>query len=109
MKLPATSAGRRLAPAAVLIVLPAIVLVSYLLFAKKTSAIDSIAVLPFTYTNSDQKELIGPDANWLSDGITESLINDLSHVPNLKVIARSSVFRYKGQKSIRKLSGASLM
>jgi hypothetical protein len=49
------------------------------------------------YTNSDQKELIGPDANWLSDGITESLINDLSHVPNLKVIARSSVFRYKGQ------------
>lgn len=97
MKLPAVSSRRRLAQAAVLIALPAVVLVSYLLFAKKTSAIDSIAVLPFTYTNSDQKELIGPDANWLSDGITESLINDLSHVPNLKVIARSSVFRYKGQ------------
>ena len=42
-------------------------------FAKKPSAIDSIAVLPFTYTNSDQKEMIGPDANWLSDGITESI------------------------------------
>jgi TolB-like protein len=97
MKVPATSSGRRLALAAVLIGLPGIVLVSYLLFAEKPSAVDSIAVLPFTYTNSDQKELIGPDANWLSDGITESLINDLSHVPNLRVIARSSVFRYKGQ------------
>jgi serine/threonine-protein kinase len=89
--------ARRLVQVAILIGLPAIVLVSYLWFAKKTSAIDSIAVLPFTYTNSDQKETIGPDANWLSDGITESIINDLSHVPNLKVIARSSVFRYKGQ------------
>jgi len=97
MKAPATSSGRRLALAAVLIGLPGIVLVSYLLLARKPSAVDSIAVLPFTYTNSDQKELIGPDANWLSDGITESLINDLSHVPNLRVIARSSVFRYKGQ------------
>ena len=48
MKLAATSsvAGSQ---AAVLIVLPAIVLVSYLLFAKKTSAIDSIAVLPYLY------------------------------------------------------------
>jgi len=81
----------------VLIGLPGIVLVSYLWFAKKPNAVDSIAVLPFSYTNSDHKELIGPDANWLSDGITESLINDLSHVPNLKVIARSSVARYKGQ------------
>jgi serine/threonine-protein kinase len=94
---PAATSGRRLVQAAALILLPAIVLVTYLLFAKKTNTIDSIAVLPFTYTTSDQKELIGPDANWLGDGITESIINDLSHVPNLKVIARSSVFRYKGQ------------
>lgn len=95
--LPAAGSARRLAQAAVLIALPGLVLVAYLLFAKKANAIDSIAVLPFTYANSDQKELIGPDANWLSDGITESIINDLSHVPNLKVIARTSVFRYKGQ------------
>ncbi len=108
MRLPAARSGRRLAQAGVLILLPALVLVTYLLFAKKTNAIDSIAVLPFTYTTSDQKKLIGPDANWLSDGITESIINDLSHVPNLKVIARSSVFRYKGQTTDPQTAGREL-
>ncbi len=83
--------------AVILFAIPVIALGAYLFFARKTNAVDSIAVLPFTYTNSDRNETIGPDANWLSDGITESIINDLSHVPNLKVIARSSVFRYKGQ------------
>lgn len=97
MMSPAVSLRRRVAQVAVLMAIPAIALAAYLLFARKANAIDSIAVLPFTYTNTDQKEMIGPDANWLSDGITESIINDLSHVPNLKVIARSSVFRYKGQ------------
>jgi len=38
-----------------------------------------------------------PDSDYLSDGITESLINDLSQLPNLMVMARSSVFRYKGR------------
>ena len=37
------------------------------------------------------------DSEYLSDGITESLINDLSQLPNLRVMARSSVFRYKGR------------
>jgi eukaryotic-like serine/threonine-protein kinase len=97
MALPAVSSRRRLVQATAMIALPAIALAGYLLFARKANAIDSIAVLPFTYANSDQKEMIGPDGNWLSDGITESIINDLSHVPNLKVIARSSVARYKGQ------------
>ena len=39
-----------------------------------------------------------PDSEYLSDGITESLINDLSQLPNLTVMARSSVFRYKGRE-----------
>ena len=39
-----------------------------------------------------------PDSEYLSDGITESLIHSLSHLPNLRVIARSSVFRYKGKE-----------
>ena len=53
-------------------------------------AIDSVAVLPFVDT--------GGDANleYLSDGITESLIDNLSQVPTLRVAARSAVFRYKG-------------
>ncbi len=38
-----------------------------------------------------------PDSEYLSDGITESLINNLSQLPNLVVMARSSVFRYKGR------------
>ncbi|PYQ13656.1 MAG: hypothetical protein DMF80_14235 [Acidobacteria bacterium] len=54
-------------------------------------AMESVAVLPFENTGGD------PDAEYLSDGITESLINRLSRLPHLKVIARASVFRYKGK------------
>lgn len=54
--------------------------------------IDSLAVLPFENTNGD------PDHEYLSDGITGSLINILATLPKLRVIAQSTVFRYKGQK-----------
>jgi TolB-like protein/Flp pilus assembly protein TadD len=54
--------------------------------------IRSIAVLPFT--NADGNA----DAEYLSDGISESLINSLSQLPGIKVIARSSSFRYKGKE-----------
>ncbi len=53
--------------------------------------IDSIAVLPFENATAD------PNTEYLSDGITESIINSLSHLPKLRVMARSTVFRYKGQ------------
>src|SRR4030095_3825515 len=52
--------------------------------------IDSIAVLPFVNESGN------PDVEYLSDGMTESLINSLSNLPNLSVKARNSVFRYKG-------------
>jgi serine/threonine protein kinase/Tfp pilus assembly protein PilF len=52
---------------------------------------DSIAVLPFENATGD------PNTEYLSDGITESIINSLSHLPKLRVMARSTVFRYKGQ------------
>jgi TolB-like protein/DNA-binding winged helix-turn-helix (wHTH) protein len=52
---------------------------------------DSIAVLPFTNGSGDS------NTDYLSDGITESLIGNLAHVPELKVKSRSSVFRYKGK------------
>ena len=53
--------------------------------------IDSIAVLPFVNVSAD------PETDYLSDGITESITNSISQLPNLAVIARSSVFRYKGR------------
>jgi serine/threonine protein kinase len=53
--------------------------------------IQSIAVLPFTNVSND------PKTEYLSDGITESLINSLSQLPNLVVMSRNTVFRYKGQ------------
>ncbi len=53
--------------------------------------IDSVAVLPFANASSDA----GMD--YLSDGITESLINSLSKLPRLRVVPRTTVFRYKRQ------------
>jgi eukaryotic-like serine/threonine-protein kinase len=53
--------------------------------------IDSIAVLPFANVSKDSK------TEYLSDGITESLINSLSQLPNLAVMSRNTVFRYKDQ------------
>jgi len=51
----------------------------------------SIAILPFVNASGNQ------DVDYLGDGITESLINSLSQVPNLAVMSRNSVFRYKGR------------
>jgi len=53
--------------------------------------IESIAVLPFANVGND------PKTEYLSDGITESLIDSLSQLPNLTVMSRNTVFRYKGQ------------
>ena len=55
------------------------------------SAIHSLAVLPFANGGGDA------NTDYLSDGITESLIDNLAHVPQLKVKSRNSVFRYKGK------------
>jgi TolB-like protein/Tfp pilus assembly protein PilF len=56
------------------------------------AAIESLAVLPFVNSSAD------PNTEYLSDGITESLINSLSEVRGLRVMARSTVFRYKGKE-----------
>ena len=60
--------------------------------AKSSSGIDSLAVLPFTNVTTD------PNSEYLSDGLTESLIGSLSQLPNLTVRPRSSVFRYKSKE-----------
>jgi len=62
-----------------------------------TEQLDTLAVLPFSYVSSDPQFMANPDREYLSDGFTESIINNLSQLANLKVIARSSVFRYKGK------------
>jgi eukaryotic-like serine/threonine-protein kinase len=54
-------------------------------------AITSLAVLPFENTSRD------PEYEYLSDGIAGSLINNLATVPKLRVMAQSTVFRYKGR------------
>ncbi len=55
------------------------------------SSIDSLAVLPFANVTAD------PNTEYLSDGLTESLISSLSQLPNLSVRPRSAVFRYKSK------------
>jgi serine/threonine-protein kinase len=75
---------------------------AYLYFAGSGKAIDSVAVLPFVNASAD------PDAEYLSDGITESLINSLSLVSRIKVIARTSVFRYKGRETDPRAVGREL-
>ncbi|MDX6710813.1 MAG: eukaryotic-like serine/threonine-protein kinase, partial [Blastocatellia bacterium] len=57
-----------------------------------TKQIGSIAVMPFVNESGNA------DIEYLSDGMTETLINSLSQIPHLSVKARSSVFRYKGKE-----------
>jgi serine/threonine protein kinase/tetratricopeptide (TPR) repeat protein len=74
------------------VVLLAVVLAYFFYFAKTAKAIGSIAVVPLVNTTND------PNTEYLSDGITESIISNLSQLPGLKVMARSTVFRFKGQE-----------
>ncbi|MGA2415674.1 MAG: protein kinase [Candidatus Sulfotelmatobacter sp.] len=64
----------------------------YLRPRKTGGAIDSIAVLPFDNVGAD------PNAEYLTDGITASLIDNLSQLPRLTVMSRNSVLRYRGRE-----------
>ena len=66
------------------------------------SQIASIAVLPFVNASAD------PNMEYLSDGITETLMNKLSQLPNLKVVSRTSVYYYKGKEQDPQAVGKSL-
>ena len=63
---------------------------------------DSVAVLPFTNAGKDAR------TDYLSDGITESLIGSLAHLSQLKVRSRDSVFRYKGKDVDVQTAGSKL-
>ena len=60
---------------------------------KTVAAANSIAVLPFMNASGD------PTMEYLSDGISESLINSLSQLPNMRVVARTTTFSFKGADS----------
>jgi len=76
------------------IALVVILLVGYLYWSRsRTTSIQSIAVMPFVNESGNA------DIDYLSDGMTETLISSLSQLPNLNVKARSSVFRYKGKET----------
>jgi TolB-like protein/Tfp pilus assembly protein PilF len=70
--------------------------------SKKVNRIESIAVMPFVNEGGNA------DLEYLSDGMTETLISSLSQLPNLNVKARSSVFRYKGKETDAKTIGRDL-
>ncbi|MCU1289589.1 MAG: serine/threonine protein kinase with repeat [Acidobacteria bacterium] len=69
---------------------------------RSNKQIESIAVMPFVNESGNQ------DMEYLSDGMTETLISSLSQLPNLNVKARSSVFRYKGKETDARVVGKEL-
>jgi serine/threonine protein kinase len=80
--------------AVALVVLFLSVSIALYIFMSSSSAkpISSLAVMPFTNASPD------PNAEFLSDGITESLINSLAQISQLKVTARTTAFRYRGKE-----------
>ncbi len=58
---------------------------------RSIKTIDSLAVMPLVNASNDR------EMEYLSDGVTESIINKLALVPKLRVMARASVFHYKGR------------
>jgi eukaryotic-like serine/threonine-protein kinase len=89
--------------AAIVIILVAVAgLFYYRSAGRGGETIDSVAVLPFVNAGGD------PNAEYLSDGITESLINSLSQLPHLKVMSRDSAFMYKGKDTDARTVGQAL-
>jgi eukaryotic-like serine/threonine-protein kinase len=65
---------------------------AYFLSTRSSQSYDAIAVLPFTNVGGN------PSVEYLTDGFTENLINSLSLLPDIKLMSRSSVFRFKGKE-----------
>jgi len=87
-----------------IVLLGAISAITYFGFFAKSNAkqIESIAVMPFVNESGNA------DVEYLSDGMTETLISSLSQIPKLNVKARSSVFRYKGKETDAQTIGREL-
>lgn len=88
---------------ALAVLLPAALGFGYWFFVNRsanTPQIESIAVLPFRNDSGETE--------YLSDGMTETLISSLSQIPKLNVKARSAVFRYKGKETDAQTIGKEL-
>jgi len=96
---------RRLAIAAIPAVSLFLILI-YLYRVRNSTAVQtnnlSIAVLPFADLSPNK------DQEYFSEGLSEELINDLTRVPNLKVVARSSAFQFKDKNEDLRLVGRKL-
>ena len=90
-----TWSAKRVVAAIVAIVLLGVALIvgGKYYWSRSGNLVNSVAVLPFVNTNGN------PDEEYLCDGITEGLIHSLSQLPQLRVMSRSTVFRYKGRNT----------
>ena len=79
-----------LTAAGILLIIGAVLL--YLFFSRQEQAIDSLAVLPFENIGASSEQ------EYLADGVTESIINNLTKISSLRVVPRSTVFRFKGKE-----------
>jgi serine/threonine-protein kinase len=84
--------GRVAAFALAALVIASAAFVAYRFFYARGAAIDSIAVLPLVNEGGD------PNTEYLSDGISEALINSLTELRQLRVVARTTAFRYRGRE-----------
>jgi eukaryotic-like serine/threonine-protein kinase len=84
----------------------AVAAIAYYLFVGKQEGgekrLESIAVLPFSNEGAD------PNTEYMSDGITENIINNLTRLKKLRVVPRSTVFHYKGKEVDPQKAGAEL-
>ena len=98
--------GHRAAKPLVIVGIAVVLLIAgffgYRYLAPTSKQIESIAVMPFVNESGNA------DVEYLSDGMTETLIGSLSQIPNLNVKARSSVFRYKGKEASAQTVGKEL-
>ena len=98
------SASRAAKPLALLSVAALVIIAGFFgyRYFSAPGQIESIAVMPFVNDSGN------PDVDYLSDGMTETLIRSLTQIPGLNVKSRSSVFRYKGKDADAKTLGGDL-
>jgi len=98
--LPAHRAAKPLGIIGIAVVLLVGGFFGYRYYTSNTKQIESIAVMPFVNESGNA------DVEYLSDGMTETLIGSLSQIPNLSVKSRSAVFFYKGKEATHRKRSA---